>query len=96
MTNKQSWEDKDTEMFMDCCDLFKDYFKRAEIEMSDHTIGHLAVITRDYVSSILTSKSEQMEREKVFKEDYNREDRIHERNVGFNAGISACQEILKK
>lgn len=44
-------EEWDLKVFSDFCKLYKDYFKKDEIEGTDMVIGHLAVIGRDYVSS---------------------------------------------
>lgn len=46
-------------------------------------------------NQLLTSKSEQMEREKIGKNHYVKE-LTSEDYYGFNAGISKCIEILKK
>lgn len=64
---EEQLENEKLEIFMDFCDLFRDYFKKAEIEMFDHTIGHLAVIARDYVISSRQNFISKREMEKWVK-----------------------------
>ena len=103
MTNKQSWEK--TELSG------KINFYIGRILGAYENTGSMVKGTRkeseelvnyiqDYISKLLTSKSEQMEREKkntvTFEMLDNEEAEVRNYEMAFNAGISACQEILKK
>ena len=82
MTNKQSWEEGNIKKWVEEKDYPAIYnFVNAWIE--------------EEKQKLLTSKSEQMEREKIKPDgvDVNEHDKYV---FGFNAGISACIEILKK
>lgn len=80
--------DWDTEIFMDFCDLYRNYFKRAEIEGMDMVVGHLASIGKDYVKANLSAQRKEMERYGYWAEKIveNRE----------NAKEQTKQEILSK
>jgi hypothetical protein len=41
--------DKELQLFIKYCEIYKNYFRQAEIEGMDMVIGHLAVITRDAI-----------------------------------------------
>jgi hypothetical protein len=86
MTNKQSWADYEIIMHH---------------LLTDEQFGSLDPWMRNFIRQLLTSKSEQMEREK--EEDPSLDElkthpencTCHIRRNGFNAGISACIKILK-
>jgi hypothetical protein len=41
--------DKELQLFIKYCEIYKNYFKQSEIEGMDMVVGHLAVITRDAI-----------------------------------------------
>jgi hypothetical protein len=85
MTNKQSWvENKDLEYF---------YFTKFDDDRD------FCKELREYINNLLSSKSEQMEREsvKIPKGKHTGKSWCPQcEDEGFNAGISKAIEILKK
>ena len=83
MTNKQSWGDNwENELLVLC----EKYCKHDDREYNS-CLWH---IFHPFIKKLLTSKSEQMEGEKIGRKAWGEEDK------GFNAGISTAIEILKK
>lgn len=99
MTNKQSWESE--------IPIIYGQIMRSQIG-SERPVGiqEAQDLLKDFIRQLLTSKSEQMERERLTNKDqaWNMLCAKSINDVGldegsmelFNAGISACQEILKK
>ena len=86
MTNKQSWGDNWKEEF-------DKKFKAVKLTGKGWSYGDTCEEINDeikgFIFNLLASKSELMEGEKISNWD-----EVYE--SGFNAGISVCQEILKK
>lgn len=91
ITNKQSWEEKLLKELNTDCYILTNGKKCITNVGVDCSIR--------FIHQLLTSKAEQMEKEKV---EYNNlllqnlDPEQYNHNDGFNAGIDICKEILKK